>query len=105
MLTIGTSLESSRRAVALAEQYSQVWAVIGIHPNAAAEAGQDDLKELRELARSPRVAAIGETGLDYLLPSAWPAQGEHGGHQNAAAGGNLPGRRSLRAISTRWNWG
>lgn len=66
LLTIGTSLASSRRAVALAEQYSQVRAVVGIHPNAATEAGPNDLKELRELARSPRVAAIGETGLDYF---------------------------------------
>ena len=41
ILTIGTSLESSRRAVELAEKYSNVFAVIGVHPNYAEEAGDD----------------------------------------------------------------
>ena len=70
ILTIGTSLESSARAIALAERYSQVFAVIGVHPNSASEAPEDVLTPLRELARHPRVVAIGETGLDYhRLPS------------------------------------
>lgn len=70
-LSIGTSLESSRRAVAMAGRDPRVWAVIGIHPNSAAESGEDDVERLGELARaSGRVAAIGETGLDYhWLPS------------------------------------
>jgi TatD DNase family protein len=71
ILTIGTSIESSRRAVELAEKYSNVFAVIGVHPTAAEEAGDDVISPLRELAKNPRVAAIGETGLDYHnLPSA-----------------------------------
>ena len=71
ILTIGTSIESSRRAVELAEKYCNVFAVIWVHPNYAEEAGEDVITPLRELARSPRVAAIGETGLDYHhLPSA-----------------------------------
>ncbi len=70
ILTIGTSIESSRRAVALAEQYPQVFAVIGVHPGSAAEAGDDFIDDLRALAQSPRVVALGETGLDYhRLPS------------------------------------
>jgi len=71
ILSIGTSVESSRRAVALAEKYPQVFAVIGVHPNAAHEAGDNFIDELRALAQSPRVVALGETGLDYhRLPSA-----------------------------------
>ncbi|MGI8431219.1 MAG: TatD family hydrolase, partial [Chthoniobacterales bacterium] len=71
IITIGTSLESSRRAVELAEKYPNVFAVIGVHPTNAEEAGDDVITPLRELAQSPRVAAIGETGLDYhYLPSA-----------------------------------
>ena len=71
ILTIGTSVESSRRAIELAEKYPNVFAVIGVHPTYAEEAGDDVLTPLRELAKSPRVAAIGETGLDYHhLPSA-----------------------------------
>ncbi|MBA3961975.1 MAG: TatD family hydrolase [Chthoniobacterales bacterium] len=70
IITIGTSLGSSQRAVELAEKYRNVFAVIGVHPNNAEEAGDDVITPLRELAKSPRVAAIGETGLDYhYLPS------------------------------------
>jgi len=65
IVTIGTSVESSRRAVALAEQYPAIYAVVGIHPGSAMEAEPDAIDALRELARSPRVVAIGETGLDY----------------------------------------
>jgi TatD DNase family protein len=70
IITIGTSIESSRRAVDLAEKYSSVYAVIGVHPTYAEQAGEDVITPLRELAKSPRVVAIGETGLDYHhLPS------------------------------------
>lgn len=70
IITIGTSIESSRRAVDLAEKYSNVFAVIGVHPTYADEAGEDVITPLRELAQNPRVVAIGETGLDYhRLPS------------------------------------
>jgi TatD DNase family protein len=75
ILTIGTSIESSRRAVELAEKYPNVYAVVGVHPSHAEEAEDDVITPLRELAKSPRVAAIGETGLDYhYLPSAAMAQ-------------------------------
>jgi TatD DNase family protein len=70
IITIGTSVESSRRAIALAEKYPNVYAVIGVHPTAADESGEDVITPLRELAQSPHVVAIGETGLDYhRLPS------------------------------------
>ena len=70
IITIGTSLESSRRAVALAEKNSNVFAVIGVHPTYVEESGEDVITPLRELAANPRVVAIGETGLDYhSLPS------------------------------------
>jgi len=70
IITIGTSIESSRRAVDLAERYSNIYAVIGVHPTYAEKAQDDVMTPLRELANSPRVVAIGETGLDYHhLPS------------------------------------
>jgi len=71
IITIGTSVESSRRAVDLAEKYPNVFAVIGVHPTYVEKAGEDVMTPLRELAQNPRVVAIGETGLDYhYLPSA-----------------------------------
>jgi TatD DNase family protein len=74
IITIGTSVESSRRAVELAETHDNIYAVIGVHPNAADDGTpveEDVITPLRELAQSRRVVAIGETGLDYhRLPSA-----------------------------------
>jgi TatD DNase family protein len=73
IVSIGTSVESSRRAVALAEKYPQVFAVIGVHPNSADEAAPGFIDELRVLAQNPRVVGIGETGLDYhRLPGTAP---------------------------------
>ncbi|HMG05383.1 MAG TPA: TatD family hydrolase [Chthoniobacterales bacterium] len=70
IITIGTSVESSRSAVELAEKYPNVFAVIGVHPTYVEESQEDVITPLRELAQSPRVVAIGETGLDYhRLPS------------------------------------
>ena len=70
VITIGTGIESSRRALALAEKYPAVYAVVGLHPANVQDEVEDFLPELRELAEHPKVAAIGETGLDYHhLPS------------------------------------
>jgi len=65
IISIGTGLESSRRAVALAERFPNVLAVVGIHPTNVTEEGLDFLPALGELARHPKVVAIGETGIDY----------------------------------------
>ena len=70
IITIGTSVESSRRAVELAEKHPSVFAVIGVHPSYVEQAEEDVISPLRDLAQNKRVVAIGETGLDYhRLPS------------------------------------
>jgi TatD DNase family protein len=65
IISIGTSLESSSRAVQLAEKFPNVFAAVGWHPTEAAKAPDDLRPALRELAKHPKVVAIGETGLDY----------------------------------------
>src|SRR5438477_113771 len=78
IITIGTSVESSRRAVEFAEKYPNIFAVIGVHPTYALQATEDVITPLRELAKNPRVAAIGEIGLDYHhLPSVEAAKQKH----------------------------
>jgi TatD DNase family protein len=73
IITVGTTLESSTRAVKLAEEYPGIFAVVGWHPTDANEAPEDLGPALRELAQHPKVVAIGETGLDYYrLPSHKP---------------------------------
>ena len=70
IITIGTDLESSRRAVQLSEQFANVFAVVGWHPSYAVEAPADLRPALLELGKKPKVVALGETGLDYhRLPS------------------------------------
>ena len=61
----GCDLESSRTAVALAEEFSHVYAAVGVHPSDCGEWGEGTLLELRQLASRPKVRAIGEIGLDY----------------------------------------
>jgi TatD DNase family protein len=73
IISIGTSLDSSRRAVALAERHPAIYAAVGWHPSEALSAPADLRPALHELARHPKVVAIGETGLDYYrLPSMDP---------------------------------
>jgi TatD DNase family protein len=77
IITIGTSVESSRRAIDLAEKHPALFAAIGVHPTHVEEAEDDVITPLRELAKNPRVVAIGETGLDYhRLPSQQVAKEE-----------------------------
>jgi TatD DNase family protein len=65
ILTVGTTGASCRAALAAAEDFPQVYAAIGRHPNEATGFDDADLAELKALAAHPRCAAIGETGLDY----------------------------------------
>jgi TatD DNase family protein len=70
IISIGTDLESSARAIKLAEQHDCIYAVVGWHPSNAPEAPDEIRPQLRELVKHPKVVAIGETGLDYFrLPS------------------------------------
>src|SRR5215218_8195348 len=64
VLTVGTDAGSCRRAQAAADAHPEVWFAAGHHPNNATGYEERHTEELRELARHPRCAAIGETGLD-----------------------------------------
>jgi TatD DNase family protein len=65
IVNAGTSLESSRAAVALADRIDFIYATVGIHPHDAKTANRAALTELRALAQHPKVVAVGEIGLDY----------------------------------------
>ncbi|MBN2132188.1 MAG: TatD family hydrolase [Sedimentisphaerales bacterium] len=64
-ITVGTSVEDSRRAVALAERYEGMYATVGVHPHDARLVDDAMLAELEVVGRAGKVVAIGETGLDY----------------------------------------
>jgi TatD DNase family protein len=61
----GTTLETSRAAVALAERYPSIYAAVGIHPLDLAGADASALREIEHLSEHKKVIAIGEIGLDY----------------------------------------
>lgn len=63
---IGTTLQTSQNAIALAEQYSNLWAIVGIHPIYADECPIEDLEKIESLISHPKCIAIGECGLDFF---------------------------------------
>jgi len=65
MVTVGTDGASCRAALAAAEDFPQVYAAIGRHPNSATGFDDADFAELEALAAHEKCVAIGETGLDY----------------------------------------
>ena len=66
LMNPGCSLESSRNAVELANEYDYIYAAVGSHPDVADEVNEDVLEEYRKLCKlNNKVKAIGEIGLDY----------------------------------------
>lgn len=61
----GCDLTSSRAALALAERYPFLYAAVGYHPENCAPYREEDLDQIRDMARHPKCVAIGEIGLDY----------------------------------------
>jgi TatD DNase family protein len=70
IVTVGTTGASCRAALAAADDFPQVLAAIGRHPNEATGFDDADLAELQALAAHEKCVAIGETGLDYYRQGA-----------------------------------
>ena len=68
VLDPGCDLPSSHAAAELAERYPHVYAAVGIHPENCGDFVPEHMDALRQLAREPKVVAIGEIGLDYYWP-------------------------------------
>ena len=65
-VTIGTKLATFPDTLAVAGRFATVWCSVGVHPHHAAEEPLKDAAPLIERAQNPKVAGIGETGLDYF---------------------------------------
>lgn len=65
IMVVGSDVESSIRAIKLAEKYGFIYAAVGVHPHDVANMTQDDIDTLRQLCSHKKVKAIGEIGLDY----------------------------------------
>jgi TatD DNase family protein len=69
----GIDIQTSLKAIQLAEKYEIVYAAVGIHPNEANTWSEENFKILEELSQHPKVKAIGEIGLDFYRETASPA--------------------------------
>lgn len=65
MVVIGWDKASSELAIKIAEQYENIYAVIGFHPENVFDINDDVLYKTLELCKKPKVVGIGEIGLDY----------------------------------------
>ena len=72
-VTVGDTIASSRWCVGAANAHQDVYAAVAVHPTEIAGLDDDGYAELEELARDPRVVAVGETGLDYYWDRTEPA--------------------------------
>ena len=65
VVNIGADMQGSRDSIALADKYDFIYASVGVHPHEVENMTEDDIDTLRNLAKHPKVKAIGEIGLDY----------------------------------------
>ncbi|MFC2006649.1 TatD family hydrolase [Chloroflexota bacterium] len=65
IITVGTDLGSSIKAIELSEHHTGVYAAVGIHPHDVTTIDKADIARLSEIAKHSSVVAIGETGLDF----------------------------------------
>lgn len=65
MLVVGWDIESSKKALQIANEFDGVYAAVGIHPENLEGLSLGDIKQIEELAKDPKAIAIGEIGLDY----------------------------------------
>ncbi len=65
VITVGCDLEDSKKAVSVALKGKNIYASVGIHPHEARNYSEKDYDRLVELAKSPKVVALGEMGLDF----------------------------------------
>ena len=72
IITVGTNLALSRKAVSLAQGYENIYATIGIHPHDAAKTDKNTCESLKELARRQKIVAYGEIGLDFFRNTSPP---------------------------------
>jgi len=64
-ITVGTDPQHNRKAVALTGGFENMYAAVGIHPHDAKDVTAETVAELKDLARTEKVVAVGETGLDF----------------------------------------
>jgi TatD DNase family protein len=92
IIQAGIDLERSRHSVRLAEQFPEVFATVGFHPQEAGRLADEQMAAIEELTAHPRVVAVGETGFDFYHDN-WPHDVQENvfvGHIDLARRAGLP---------------
>ena len=65
VVNVGADMESTKTTIELTKRYPFIYGAAGVHPSSTAELDEEKFAELRVLAQSDKIVAIGEIGLDY----------------------------------------
>lgn len=65
VVNVGADMESTKTTIELTKRYPFIYGAAGVHPSSTAELDEEKFAELRVLAQSGKIVAIGEIGLDY----------------------------------------
>lgn len=68
IVNVSSDMDSARKTLALTEKYPFIYGAIGVHPSETENLSQEDMLWLKNKAKEPKIAAIGEIGLDYYWP-------------------------------------
>ncbi len=68
VVNVGSSLETTRRTVELIRKYPFLYGAAGVHPSETGELDEENFSYLEEALKEPKMAAVGEIGLDYHWP-------------------------------------
>jgi len=99
IVSVATDLADAHRVLAVASQFPGVFAAVGLHPNHVPDSWRAELHQIAELARQPKVVAIGETGLDYYrLPGASGGRGSTRATSESGSPGGSPSNPSADAV-------
>ena len=65
VVNVGSTIETTKKSVELANKYDFIYAAVGVHPSEISELNEERLAWIKELTKLEKVVAIGEIGLDY----------------------------------------
>ncbi len=65
IVNVGSSIETTKKSISLSEKYHFIYAAAGVHPSEISCLNEESFEWLRDQTKHPKVAAIGEIGLDY----------------------------------------
>jgi TatD DNase family protein len=65
VVNVGASIESTKKTIALTQQYSYIFGAVGVHPSETAELNEENFNWLKQATKLSKIVAVGEIGLDY----------------------------------------